>query len=63
MGNSIEPVQGSDLTDLVRLLRDYCHFYEVAPTDESLVNLVQSLLDDPASGVQLIARDQAGLAG
>ncbi|MCX6388766.1 MAG: GNAT family N-acetyltransferase [Solirubrobacterales bacterium] len=62
MGNSIEPVKRSDLTDTARLLRAYCDFYEVTPTDESLMSLVQSLMDDPASGVQLIARDQEGLA-
>jgi len=62
MGNAIEPVKRSDLTDMVRLLRYYCDFYEVAPADENLVSLVESLVDDPASGVQLIARDQEGLA-
>ena len=51
-----------DFSDLLVLMRGYCDFYEVAPTDESLLNLMTTLETDPAEGVQLIARDTSGVA-
>jgi GNAT superfamily N-acetyltransferase len=44
-------------------VRAYCDFYEVAPTDEDLLELSRALLADPErEGVQLIARDPHGAA-
>ena len=61
--HSIERVQTGDLTDLLPLLRAYCDFYAVAPSDAALLDLARSLIDDPArEGVQLIARDSRGRA-
>ena len=52
-----------DLADLLPLVRGYCDFYEVGPSDEDLLELSQALLSDPArEGVQLIARDADGAA-
>lgn len=55
----IERVREEDLPDLLPLVRAYCDFYEVAPSDESLLSLSRALLDDPlGEGIQLIARDE-----
>jgi GNAT superfamily N-acetyltransferase len=52
----------SDLPELLPLMRGYCDFYEVAPSDDALLALARALIDDPGQGVQLIARDEAGAA-
>ena len=52
-----------DLPELLPLLRAYCDFYEVAPSDQALVELSRALLADPRhEGLQLLARDDAGRA-
>jgi GNAT superfamily N-acetyltransferase len=59
----IEPVTEADLDELLPLMRAYCDFYEVAPSDEALADLALTLLDEPdLEGVQLIARDDDGRA-
>ncbi|HEX4033932.1 MAG TPA: GNAT family N-acetyltransferase [Solirubrobacteraceae bacterium] len=56
----IERVGSADLDDLLPLMRGYCDFYEVAPSDDELRSLCQALIADPDSaGLQLIARDDA----
>lgn len=53
-------VREEDLPDLLPLMRAYCDFYEVAPSDEGLMALSRALLADARSeGVQLLARDDA----
>ena len=60
---TIARVGAGDLGDLLPLMRGYCDFYGVAPTDEELTALARTLIDDPAhAGVQLIARDADGAA-
>lgn len=52
-----------DLDDLLPLVRAYCDFYEVSPSDEDLLRLSAALIDDPErEGVQLIAREPDGTA-
>jgi GNAT superfamily N-acetyltransferase len=52
-----------DLEQLLPLMRSYCDFYAVAPTDEDLLALCRALIDDPErEGLQFIARDLAGRA-
>jgi GNAT superfamily N-acetyltransferase len=59
----IAPVALADLDELVPLMRGYCDFYEVAPSDGALRALALTLLEHPATaGVQLIARDEGGVA-
>ena len=56
----IAPVREEDLPDLLPLLRAYCDFYEVAPSDDGLLAMARALLADPQrEGVQLLARDDA----
>jgi GNAT superfamily N-acetyltransferase len=59
----IAPVTEADLPDLLPLMRGYCDFYEVAPSDDELLALSRALIADPEhEGVQLIARDDTGQA-
>lgn len=61
--DSIERVGTSDVDELLVLMRAYCDFYEVAPSDEHLLAIVSALIADPVNeGVQLIARDSTGRA-
>ena len=48
----------TDLPELLPLVRAYCDFYEVAPTDDALLAVSRALIADPdREGVQLIVRD------
>ena len=59
----IAVVTEPDLPDLLPLMRGYCDFYEVAPSDEALLAMSRTLIADPEhEGVQLIARDDGGTA-
>jgi GNAT superfamily N-acetyltransferase len=54
----ISVVGEDDLTDLLPLIRAYCTFYEVAPTDAALLALSRALIAEPdREGIQLLARD------
>jgi GNAT superfamily N-acetyltransferase len=54
---TIETVGERDLAALLPLMRGYCDFYEVAPTDDALLELSRALIADPErEGVQFIAR-------
>jgi len=56
----IARVGPDDLPDLLPLMRGYCDFYRVSPSDEDLLALSRALIEDPElEGVQLIARDDA----
>ncbi len=56
-------VDEADLAELLPLMRAYCDFYEVAPSDEDLLAMSRALIADPErEGLQLIARDTAGVA-
>jgi GNAT superfamily N-acetyltransferase len=57
----ITVVGPADLPELLPLMRAYCDFYQVAPSDQALLELSQALLVDPRrEGLQLLARDDAG---
>jgi GNAT superfamily N-acetyltransferase len=59
----IAEVREEDLEDHLPLMRAYCDFYEVAPSDEDLLALGRALIADPErEGVQLLARDLRGRA-
>ena len=60
---TIERVTTEDLSDLLPLMRGYCDFYEVSPSDDDLLALSRALIADPErEGVQFIARDDEGRA-
>ena len=55
----IELVTEADLQDLLPLMRGYCEFYEVDPSDEALLAMSRELIDEhDKEGLQLIARDR-----
>jgi GNAT superfamily N-acetyltransferase len=57
-GSSIAQVGREDLDELLPLMRAYCDFYEVSPSNADLIGLSSELIDDPEhEGLQLIARD------
>ena len=59
----VRTVTEEDLPDLLPLMRGYCDFYGVAPSNEALLAMARALLADPArEGVQLIAREGDGRA-
>jgi RimJ/RimL family protein N-acetyltransferase len=59
----ITVVADADLPDLLPLMRAYCDFYEVAPSDADLLAMSRALIADPErEGLQLIARDADGAA-
>jgi GNAT superfamily N-acetyltransferase len=52
-----------DLGDLLPLMRAYCDFYGVEPSDDALLALSRALIADPqGEGIQLLARDGEGKA-
>jgi GNAT superfamily N-acetyltransferase len=56
-------VGSTDLPELLPLVRAYCDFYQVTPSDRALLELSRALLADPQrEGLQLLARDDAGRA-
>ena len=56
-------VSAADLPELVPLVRAYCDFYDVAPSDEALLGVSRALIADPdREGIQLIARGAGGEA-
>jgi GNAT superfamily N-acetyltransferase len=60
---TIARVAVSDLDDLLPLMRAYCDFYSVSPSDDDLLGLSRALIGDPQrEGVQLIARGSDGRA-
>jgi GNAT superfamily N-acetyltransferase len=62
-GYSLQRVGASDLDELLVLVRAYCDFYEVSPSDADLLAVSQALIRDPErEGVQLLARDASGHA-
>lgn len=59
----VEIVTEADLPELLPLLRGYCDFYEVEPSDEALLALSRALIASPnLDGIQLLARDEQGRA-
>jgi GNAT superfamily N-acetyltransferase len=59
----IATVTEADLPELLPLMRGYCDFYEVDPSDDDLLAMSRALISDPdREGTQLIARDEEGRA-
>ena len=56
-------VTTADLPDLLPLVRAYCDFYGVGPSDDALLAISRALIADPdREGMQLIARSADGEA-
>lgn len=60
---AISTVGEADLSQLLPLMRGYCDFYSVNPSDDALLAMSRALIADPEhEGFQLIARDDEGRA-
>jgi len=60
---AIATVAEADLAELLPLMRGYCDFYAVDPSDDALLAMSRALIADPErEGFQLIARHDAGNA-
>lgn len=58
---AIERVREQDLPELLPLMRSYCDFYGVAPSDDDLLAMSRALIADPdREGIQLVAREESG---
>jgi GNAT superfamily N-acetyltransferase len=56
-------VREADLPEFLPLVRGYCDFYGVAPSDAALLALSRALIADPErEGVQFLARSGDGAA-
>jgi GNAT superfamily N-acetyltransferase len=61
-GRFVERVTECSLEEILPLVRAYCEFNRVNPSDDELVAISRALIADPArEGVQFMARDDAGL--
>ncbi len=57
----ISVVTDGDLPELLPLMRGYCDFYRVAPSDDELLAMSRVLIADPRrEGMQLLAREDSG---
>ena len=57
----VRTVGEKDLGELLPLMRAYCDFYDVTPSDDALLELSRALIADPErEGVQLVARGDDG---
>jgi GNAT superfamily N-acetyltransferase len=60
----IARVGEGDLPELLPLMRSYCDFYEVTPSDDDLLELARALIaDTERDGVQLLARSGGEAVG
>jgi GNAT superfamily N-acetyltransferase len=60
----ISRVAEADLGELLPLMRGYCDFYEVSPSDDALLALSRALIADPErEGAQLVARKDGEAIG
>jgi ribosomal protein S18 acetylase RimI-like enzyme len=60
---TVERAREEQIGELLPLMRGYCDFYEVDPSDAHLLAMSRALLADPErEGVQLLARDEGGNA-
>jgi len=59
-GIEIRDARTEDVDELLPLMRAYCDFYEANPPDEGLREMATGLIEEPASGAMLIARDEGG---
>ena len=46
-GVEIRPARLDDLDELLPLMRAYCDFYESSPSDEGVLTMMRTLIEDP----------------
>jgi GNAT superfamily N-acetyltransferase len=53
----VRSARADEVDELLPLMRAYCDFYESSPTDEGLLTMLRTLIDEPSQGAVFIARD------
>jgi hypothetical protein len=49
-GVDIRPATEDEIEELLPLMRAYCDFYEVSPTDEGVTTMARTLITEPRRG-------------
>jgi GNAT superfamily N-acetyltransferase len=60
---TITTATAADLPELIPMVRAYCDFYRVDPSDDRLRALSDALIENPDEGLQLIARGDGAPLG
>jgi len=55
-GVEIRPAREDELEEMLPLMRAYCDFYESNPTDEGVMTMARTLINEPSQGTVFIAR-------
>jgi GNAT superfamily N-acetyltransferase len=53
----VRPARADEVEELLPLMRAYCDFYESSPSDQGLVTMLRTLIEQPSQGAVFIARD------
>ena len=59
----VRAARADEVDELLPLMRAYCDFYECSPTDEGLMTMLRTLIDEPSQGAVFIARDGGRAVG
>jgi GNAT superfamily N-acetyltransferase len=59
----VRAARADEVNELLPLMRAYCDFYECSPTDEGLMTMLRTLIDEPSQGAVFIARDGGRAVG
>ncbi len=62
-GIEIRPATEDEIEELLPLMRAYCDFYEVSPTDEGVTTMARTLITEPSQGTVFIARQDGRAIG
>jgi GNAT superfamily N-acetyltransferase len=62
-GVEIRPATEDEIEELLPLMRAYCDFYEVSPTDEGVTTMARTLITEPSQGTVFIARQDGRAIG
>ena len=62
-GVEIRPAKEEELEELLPLMRAYCDFYESTPTDEGVLTMARTLINEPSQGAVFIARQDGRAIG
>lgn len=55
-GIEIRPAKEAELDELLPLMRAYCDFYESSPSDDGVMRMARTLINEPTQGAVFIAR-------
>ncbi len=62
-GVEIRLAKEEELDELLPMMRAYCDFYESSPTDEGVMTMARTLINEPSQGAVFIARQDGKAIG